>query len=338
MELRVKLKTFLIKILIVLTLMVIFILNLPFKRNNKYTLISINRGENAKEIAIKLKDRGIILNEVLFYIYLKLSGSEKKLKSGTYIFKRPLTMIQVKNLLEKGGNFFVKITIKEGENFFEIAQKVSSIKYLRAKDFKKYYSHTEFLKGITNEAKNLEGYLFPDTYKFSTEVTSITLIKTMVENFKKRVLPVIRIRTNKKLSLHQIVTLASLIEKETPLLSEKRIISSIFYNRLEKGMRLQCDPTVIYAKILAGLKNEKKIFKRDLKINSPYNTYFIKGLPPGPICNPGLGSIIAACNPAKTNYLYFVSKNNGHHFFSSNLREHIKAVNKYQRKRKKQDY
>ncbi|MFQ5717561.1 MAG: endolytic transglycosylase MltG, partial [Nitrospinales bacterium] len=179
--------------------------------------------------------------------------------------------------------------------------------------------------------ENLEGYLFPETYHFDKNTDERAIVKTMVDTFKRRALKPEYLDRARELgfSFHKIITLASLIEKETGREDERELISAVFHNRLRKNMRLQCDPTVIYA-----LKNfDGNLRKKDLGIDSPYNTYRYAGLPPGPIANPGLESIRAALYPASANYIYFVSKQNGSHEFSSALADHNRAVRKYQLKK-----
>ena len=202
----------------------------------------------------------------------------------------------------------------------------------RLKDkFIKESRNIEWIDSLNIPSDSLEGYLFPETYHFSKQTSEHKIIHTMVDAFKKRVINqelLDRVQRS-GLSLHEIITLASLIEKETGLNEERKHISSVFHNRLRKNMRLQTDPTVIYA------INEfnGNIRKKDLNINSPYNTYRYKGLPPGPIASPGLKSITAALNPIKTNHLYFVSRKDGSHHFSSSLEEHNHAVRRYQLKK-----
>ncbi len=309
------------------------LINFPYKNYPDKVIIEIKKGESGKEISKELQSSGVIYSEKVFYFLIRVLNCEKKLKSGYYIFKHPMSMLEVKRLLTKGPNFFIKITVTEGENFFDIERKLKDSKYLKVDDFKNYYKRVDLLKGITEDARNLEGYLFPDTYIFPPGYTSLQIINAMISNFKKKALPLILQYKGKK-KVHEIVTIASLIEKETSVEGERAIISSVFYNRLKKGMKLQCDPTVIYAKILSGQVFDGKIYQSDLKRKSPYNTYFIRGLPPGPICNPGLRSIEAACNPAKTKFLYFVARSGGGHIFSLNLNSHLKAVKRYRKGKK----
>ncbi|MDP6626047.1 MAG: endolytic transglycosylase MltG, partial [Nitrospinota bacterium] len=188
------------------------------------------------------------------------------------------------------------------------------------------------VKKLGFNAHSLEGYLFPDTYYFEKKISDYDILKKMVDAFRKKIMiQEIMVEAKKSnLSLHEIVTLASVIEKETGKEEERPLISAVFHNRLRKKMRLQSDPTVIYA-----IRNfDGNLRKKDLRIDSPYNTYRYAGLPPGPIANPGLSSIKTAMQPAKANYLYFVSKKDGEHKFSSTLKEHNQAVLKYQKRRR----
>jgi UPF0755 protein len=182
---------------------------------------------------------------------------------------------------------------------------------------------------ITSDS--LEGYLFPETYHFSKHTSEQKIVQAMLNTFKQRITngDILDQIQKSDMSLHEVITLASLIEKETGMNDERKHISSVFHNRLRRNMRLQTDPTVIYA----IEEFDGNIRKKDLNIDSPYNTYRYKGLPPGPIANPGIKSIVAALNPIRSNHLYFVSRKDGSHHFSSNLREHNRAVQKYQLKK-----
>jgi UPF0755 protein len=188
----------------------------------------------------------------------------------------------------------------------------------------------EFIRSLAIEASSLEGYLFPDTYRFARRTKPKEILTEMVQGLRRVLTPELRQRAQEiHMSLHQVLTLASVIEKETGATEEREFISAVFHNRLKRGIPLQSDPTVIY-----GLESfDGNLRRRDLDSKSPYNTYRVRGLPPGPIANPGLGSIRAALYPAPTRHLYFVSRNNGTHQFSSTLAEHNQAVDKYQRRR-----
>jgi UPF0755 protein len=220
------------------------------------------------------------------------------------------------------------ITIPEGYRITEIATLLQSEGLANKEIFIQQTRDKDLIKSLDISAENLEGYLFPETYHFSKFTQEKKIVKTMVATFKEKVLKpqLLKKAQESSLSWHKIITLASLIEKETGLDSERKIISSVFHNRLKKNMRLQTDPTVIYA----IEKFDGNIRKRDLKIDSPYNTYRYKGLPPGPIANPGLKSIVAAISPIESEYLYFVSRKDGSHHFSPTLKEHNRAVQKYQ--------
>lgn len=231
----------------------------------------------------------------------------------------------------------VKLTIPEGSTIYRIARSVET------KGIKMQGSVDDLEKdGLTDElrltfpfleavpTRSLEGYLFPDTYGLPEKMTADALADVMLSRFEQVVIPVWNAANIKKYSLHQIITLASIIEKEAETDSERPIIASVFYNRLENGIALRADPTVKYA--LA--RPTKKVTYSELKVNSPYNTYLVKGLPPGPICNPGLRSILAAMHPAKTKYLYFVSNGDGTHTFSENWAGHAKAVERYRSEEK----
>ncbi|MCP2604312.1 endolytic transglycosylase MltG [Candidatus Aminicenantes bacterium AC-708-M15] len=194
---------------------------------------------------------------------------------------------------------------------------------------------TSLIREFDKEAEDLEGYLYPETYHFPKGIDVNKIIETMVSQFKRIFKDEWRKRASELgMSIREIVILASLIEKETSVPEEKPLISAVFHNRLKKGMKLECDPTIIYALKKEG-KYENKIRTRDKKFDSPYNTYVYYGLPPGPICNPGKESLKAALFPASVKYLYFVSKNDGTHYFSLSLKEHNRAVRKYQKLTKK---
>jgi len=223
------------------------------------------------------------------------------------------------------------VTIPEGYRITEIAELLAEKISINKEKFIKEARSKDLIKSLNITSDSLEGYLFPETYHFSKHTPEQKIVQAMLNTFKQRI-------TNRNIldqiqksdmSLHEVITLASLIEKETGMNDERKHISSVFHNRLHRNMRLQTDPTVIYA----IEEFDGNIRKKDLNIDSPYNTYRYKGLPPGPIANPGIKSIVAALNPIRSNHLYFVSRKDGSHHFSSNLREHNRAVQKYQLKK-----
>jgi len=240
-------------------------------------------------------------------------------------------MLQLLAILEQGKIFCHKITIPEGYTIYQIADLLAAKGLAKRENFINLATDPNLAKELGIQAKTLEGYLFPDTYYFNKGLSEKVIIKTMVNRFYSLMKPEWKEQSHKLgLTFHQVITLASLIEKETSNKEEKPIISAVYHNRLKAGIRLQCDPTVIYC-----LKNfNGKLRKEDLLIDSPYNTYKRYGLPPGPIANPGLDSIQAALYPAKVGYQYFVSKNDGTHYFSYTLKEHNRAVLRYQKKRR----
>ncbi len=291
-------------------------------------VVEIKRGQSVRAIAKKLFDSGVIGSPFLFEMearFLRSSGGP--LQAGEFSLKRNLSIREVVSKLVEGKTMLHSVTIAEGLTVLQIAAQMEKAKIVTADDF---------LKAVTAEAMDkkwrmthgsLEGYLFPETYKFPKNTPAAKVVTVMTEMFFKqarKMLPEPVVSTPE--TLHKIVTLASIIEKETGAKNERSLISAVFINRLKRNMPLQSDPTVIYA--LPHFDGNLK--KKDLKYDSPYNTYMNRGLPPGPIANPGRASLNAAYRPARVDYLYFVSKNNGEHHFSKTLNEHNRAVRQYQ--------
>ena len=309
-------------------LLIIFLIGISPPREDFFSkVITISLGMKGKEIASILKEEGLIKSKIFFKIIMRIKGVKNKLQAGEYRLDNRMNLWQILDVLEKGKVIFHKFTIPEGFTVEEIAKFLAKEGLANPQEFLKLTQDKELLSQYEIPAENLEGYLFPDTYKISPGITEGKLIKLMLERFKKVTKEFKRKLSGQNLSLHKVITLASLIEKEAVLDKEKFLISGVFHNRLEKGIRLQCDPTIKY--ILH--KSRKNLYYKDLEIDSPYNTYLHKGLPPGPICNPGKVSIAAALLPTSTKYLYFVSKNDGTHKFSSTFNEHLQAKRKYQR-------
>lgn len=301
----------------------------PFQGFEKPVTLNIKMGSSVTKITGLLYRNKIISNYYYFKLYYRLFYSDTRFKSGEYLFDKPLTMKQVIQKLVEGKVILYKITIKEGLTIEETAElleeqyKINFEKFvMKAKDF-------NLIRDIDKQAEDLEGYLFPDTYMVHKGTSAEDLVQIMVRKFKKSFTNSMRWRARElNLSLREVVTLASLIEKETSSREERFLISSVFHNRLRLGMALDCDPTIIYA-LKRDSKYDGKIGWDDLKYNSPYNTRLHRGLPPGPICNPGFASIEAALFPESTKYLYFVAKDARTHYFSKTLNEHNQAVNKY---------
>lgn len=278
-----------------------------------------------------LASSGVIRPDRRFYLLARLSSLTNRLKSGEYRFAPGVTPEEVLRLLEKGDSVKHVVTLPEGANLFRVAGILAEKQLLDQESFLQAATDKALLQELGIEADSFEGYLFPDTYYLTRVQAPKDMIRAMVERGRAVLAALGEVEKNQlNLSFHQILTLASIVEKETALPGERPLIARVFLNRLERGMRLQTDPTVIY-----GLENfDGNLTRRDLKSASPYNTYLVKGLPPGPIANPGKAAIEAVLHPAEGPYLYFVSKNDGSHHFSKSLKEHNRAVARYQKKRR----
>ena len=299
--------------------------------NTQPIMVIIPTGATLKQISTELKDRDLIQSASSFRLLANIRKKQTQIQAGEYELSQSMLPMDILLAITSGKTILHPATIPEGYRITEIAELLANQNLANKDAFIKESRNIEWIASLNIPSNSLEGYLFPETYHFSKHTSERKIIHTMVDTFKKRV-------TNQELldqvqksslSLHEIVTLASLIEKETGMNEERKHISSVFHNRRRKNMHLQTDPTVIYA--IEGF--DGNIRKKDLDIDSPYNTYRYKGLPPGPIASPGLKSITAALNPIKTNHLYFVSRKDGSHHFSSSLKEHNRAVRQYQLKK-----
>ncbi len=295
-------------------------------------LFSVKRGEGFSSVARRLEREGLIRSALLFRL-LALTRRGDVIHFGEYELSPSMMPKTILEFLCKGRVKKYKITIPEGFNMYQVASVLDAAGICKRDDFLKFARDRVFLSKIGVPGSTVEGFLFPDTYYFSKSEGCRGVISGMVENFFKNFTPRMRVRMKEmNLTLLELVTLASIIEKETAVPQERRLISAVFHNRLRRGMRLQADPTVIYG-LLPDFDGNLK--RRDLESWTPYNTYRIRGLPPGPIANPGRDSIEAALYPAQSSALYFVSRNDGTHVFSSTLREHNINVAKYQKMRVK---
>ncbi len=289
--------------------------------------IRVEPGDSLAMVARKLHDQKLILNEKLFTLWARFAGLEKKIHRGLYRFDASLPAREILDRMALGKGVFQIITIPEGLTVKEIAEMLGKMQIADREKFLAEAANLNLLHSLDRNLDGIEGYLFPDTYYFTPSTPEKEIVMVMAEQFRKTVKPLL-VRSNDgvHLSPHEIITLASVVEKETGVEAERPLVSAVFHNRLKRQMPLQSDPTVIY-----GLKNfDGNLTRKDLRDPSPYNTYRITGLPPGPICNPGLSSIRAALHPADVPYLYFVSKNDGTHLFSESLAEHNRAVKTYQ--------
>ena len=293
-------------------------------------VVEIPRKTSLDGIASILESKKLIRSTSLFHAAVLLTGSRDKLKAGEYEIPKGMSLGQIVDAFANGKVLLRKVTVPEGKNMYEISEIFEEKNITDRKEFIGLTTdggYARLLLGIAVES--LEGYLYPDTYFFPKNTEADEVIKVMVNRFKK-VYSEISKGNQKKLSDHEIVILASMIEKEAGNDSEKGQISAVFHNRLKAGMRLECDPTVIYG---LGADFNGNITKKDLEVVTPYNTYKIFGLPAGPIANSGKESISAALNPSGVDYLFFVSRGDGTHVFSSNYKDHINSVNKYIKKR-----
>ena len=298
-------------------------------------LVSIVSGTSSLDIADQLEKAGVISHRFHFLAYLKMMKWSKPLQAGEYLFKKPQTIHEVAAYLIEGRVHYNDLTIPEGLSLFEIPGLLEKAGIPGSKNIFGILNNVSLINDLVPNAKNLEGFLFPDTYRWTRNTVAEDLIIQMIKRFREVLSThLLTQMSQSSLSLMQIVTLASLIETEASLSFERPIVSAVLHNRLRKGIRLQSDPTVIYVAKRRGMFRGK-IFQSDLDFISPYNTYNTIGLPPGPISSPGLESLKAALNPADVNYLYFVSNNQGGHIFSQTFHQHQKAVTSYRRGRQK---
>jgi UPF0755 protein len=290
-------------------------------------LVAVCEGESFKALTYKLREAGIIRHPHKFQLLGRIKGYDKKIKAGEYRLSAAMPPAKILEKMVNGDVHLYRLTIPEGYNLRQIASVVAEVGLGTRNGFLTAATDTARAheKGI--DADTFEGYLFPDTYYFPKTITCPQIISAMVRRFRHFFTDDWKKQAEKLgLSIHQVITLASIIEKETGAGDERPIIASVFHNRLKKGMRLESDPTVIY-----GIKDfDGNITRRHLVTPNPYNTYIIKGLPPGPIANPGLKALEAALFPDDTRFLYFVSKKDGSHQFSTSLKDHNRAVRKYQ--------
>jgi len=295
--------------------------------------VEIPPGTGSASMGRRLAEAGVVRSRDVFRIAVWLRGSGRRLQAGEYRFDRPMTAAEVVDKIARGDVYVRALTFREGLTVREMAALFESAGFGTAAEFMAASRNAALIRGLDPEARDLEGYLFPDTYTLPRTTTAAQLVERMVARFQKTMTPELQAQAAARdLSVRELVTLASLVEKETGKPEERTIVAGVYTNRLRIGMGLQCDPTVIYALMLAG-RYDGNIRKGDLQIDSPYNTYRYAGLPPGPIAAPGEASLQAAANPADVPYLYFVSRNDGSHVFATTLDEHNRNVNEFQRRR-----
>lgn len=290
----------------------------------------VRSGQGMSEIARLLAADDIIRQPLVFRLFARANGLDKRIKAGEYRLSATMSPSDVLDKLVKGKVVLYRLTIPEGYTMDQIADLVEDSGVASRDAFLEALKDQQLKTQLHIEVESFEGYLFPDTYFFPKNTTARAIISALVSRFQAIFTAEYRERAHAiGFSIHEMVTLAAIIEKETGVPEERPIISSVFHNRLERNMRLESDPTVIY-----GIENfDGNITRKHLAEATPYNTYRIKGLPPGPIANPGEAAIDAALYPADTNYLYFVSRKDRTHQFSSNIQDHNRAVAKYQLRR-----
>ena len=300
----------------------------PSRPENVVEIITIPSGTNLNHVAQLLQARGVISSHLLFILLARWRAVDTQIKPGEYQLSHRMLPHEVLNKLIRGEQIRYSITSPEGLTLAQIACLFQKMKLADKNKFTQLATDPTFIASLGMDEKSLEGYLFPDTYKFFRGIGEKNIIRRMVQRFNKIYNGQFRRRAEElHLSRKEVITLASIVEKETADPKERPLISAVLYNRLKKNMRLQCDPTVIY-----GLEHfNGDLTRQGLETYTPYNTYLVNGLPPTPIGNPGKDSIQAALYPANVDYLYFVSKNDGTHCFSTTLPEHNYAVNEYQK-------
>lgn len=306
----------------------------PAQKNaqpNVPATVLLRPGWSSRRIATELKNAGVIRSANAFLLLHAIRL--RRLKAGEYLFDHPENAIQIYERIARGDIFFHTVVVPEGFNIFDIAGAVESAGLGSSADFLRVARDNALVRDIDVNANSLEGYLFPDTYRFTRTQTMQDIADEMVRQFRQKarsleLIPAAGAAPNP--DLHRIITMASIVEKETAAPEERATVAGVYYNRLQRNMALDADPSVIYAALLAG-RYTGEIHRSDLDADSPYNTYKYPGLPPGPICNPGEASLKAAMHPQANNYLYFVSDANGHHRFAATLEEHDRNVMAYRR-------
>ena len=332
------LKSFFIAVIVIAVAAIvsfIYLYHIPharddFKDETRYLIVK--RGESLSDVANHLEELGAISSKTSFVLFGKLMGNDSRMKTGRYAVEPSYSLADIMGIITRGEAAPFNVTIPEGYTLAEIGRSLESTIGLDIDDFKDVVKNTAIFDSLGIEADNLEGYLAPSTYNFFYEEDAGRVTQKMIDHFFSSLPDSFEIKANRLgLTFHEAVTLASLIEEEAMMNSERPVIASVFYNRLRKRMRLECDPTVIYA--MGGL--DRPLRRKDLKYKSPYNTYRVFGLPPGPISNPGVKSLEAVVNPADEKYLFFVARGDGFHEFTYTLKDHINAVNRIKRSRRK---
>lgn len=309
----------------------------PYQGYTGEKTILIESGMGRRAIAERLAAEGVLRYRGPFLIYAYAQPG-RTLKAGEYGFDRPLTPTEVFSKLERGEVRLYPLVIPEGLTRWEVAAEVERVGLASRAAFLRATENAALVRNLAPQAKDLEGYLFPDTYHFAKPADPNAMVRAMVERFRgewSQLQPLAS--PPQPLAPHELVTMASLVEKETGIADERGLVAAVFYNRLERRMVLACDPTVIYAERLAkGGEFDGAINVSDLERESPYNTYRVAGLPPGPIASPGRAALAAALKPPKSDYLFFVSNLQGGHHFAVSAAEHSRNVARFRRQRERE--
>ncbi len=316
-------------IVVLLSMLVFLEFNRPLGNSQSVQIVDIPPGTAFTQVSHLLHQQGFIEPEWFFQMLGRVQQLDRKIIPGEYELHAGMRPTELLDKLVRGEVYEHSVTIPEGYNVVQIANILDQKDLADKQEILRLNRDQAFIESLNIQANSLEGYLFPDTYRFARYTPPEAIVRTFVSRFHEVVTPEIRAQAKSMgMTLQEVLTLASVVEKETGLATERALVSGVFHNRLRKNIPLQSDPTVIYAlEYFDG-----NIRKADLSVNSPYNTYKVRGLPPGPIANPGLASIRAALYPTPSDFVYFVSRNDGSHKFSVTLAEHNKAVDKYQRR------
>jgi UPF0755 protein len=303
-----------------------YLLKQPYQGFQEAKILDFPLGTSTADMAQLLQGAGVIRSARLFETTRYLSPSAS-LQAGEYKFDKPASTIDVFRKIARGDTFYQELVVPEGVNLFDIAESIKELKIFPAEKFLAEARTPRLIQDLDPQAPSLEGYLFPDTYRVNRQTTAESLCRTMTHRFRE-----MWRKLNTQADVHETVTLASMVEREAHNPEERPVVASVFRNRLSIGMKLDCDPTTVYAALLHGTYRGK-LYRSDLESESEFNTYKHTGLPPGPIANPGISAIKAALNPASTDYLFFVAKadGSGGHTFSSSMAQHSAAVADYHR-------
>jgi len=304
---------------------------------NGQTFVLLRPGYSTRRIAAQLQSAGVIRSKAAFILWHYYNHRGRSLQAGEYLFDKPANLVDVQKRLRRGDVYFHTVVIPEGFTLFDVARAIEAAGLGPADDFLKVAeSDTGLIADLDPGAQSLEGYLFPDTYEFSRTMSMQEMAAAMVRQFRQvgtqvGLIPQTNgVTPDTTRDLHTTVTMASIIEKETSVPEERPLVASVYYNRLNKHIALDADPSIIYAELLAGTY-QGALHHADMQFKSPYNTYRNAGLPPGPIANPGRSALEAAMHPADSDFYYFVADAQGHHRFARTMEEHDKNVLAYRK-------